>query len=127
MRKIVLLLSSLIILGCGILLNACSDTSEENSKELEESTNQSEYEGEGGGNPEEESTKEEVKVISILVSADEYIYEEESLELDEILDMVKKVEGEFYVKLKDNKATHKAYSKLLKELQALEIKIEEVE
>lgn len=84
-----------------------------------------ENEGEGGGNPHTEN--ENIKVVSILVSGDEFLYENEPIQLDEILEKVKAIENDFYVEIKDNNATHNAYSKLVEALEALEIRIEKSE
>lgn len=79
-------------------------------------------EGEGGGNEflnDGETVK--VKTVAILVSKDEYFYENAPITLEEIASMLEDVEGELVVEITDNNATHKAYDKLVDKLTELEV------
>lgn len=129
MKKVAAVLVIGVIIVClglfffgGINGDSVSDEQNENSKATG-------YEGEGGGNPDKatdkESDKSKMQVVNITVSYDQYWCEEKELTLDEIIDKLDKIEGDFYVKVKDDKATHKAYSSLISKLQELEINVEE--
>lgn len=80
--------------------------------------------GDGGGNEymnEGEAT--EIKTISILVSENYYFYENAPIEFDEIVSMIEQTDVELVVEVTDNKATHKAYDKLLDMLEELAISV----
>ena len=79
-------------------------------------------EGEGGGNEfVNEGESVEIKTIAILVSKDEYFFENAPITLEEIESMLEGAEGELVVDITDNNATHKAYDKLVDKLTDLEI------
>ena len=63
----------------------------------------------------------EIKTIAILVSKDEYFFENAPITLEEIESMLEGAEGELVVDITDNNATHKAYDKLVDKLTDLEI------
>ena len=80
--------------------------------------------GDGGGNEYvNEGEALEVKTISILVSEDDYFYENAPIEFDEIVVMLEQTDGKVVVEITDNKATHKAYNKLIERLEELEISV----
>lgn len=96
------------------------DDTVENSTEISDETTAPE--GEGGGNEflnDGETVK--VKTVAILVSKDEYFYENAPITLEEITSMLEDVEGELVVEITDNNATHKAYDKLVDKLTELEV------
>lgn len=133
MKKGIKILGATVLVlggGVGLLFNVNPSILLDKSavEQVEQQTTVStitENEGEGGGNPHTEN--ENIKVVSILVSGDEFLYENEPIQLDEILEKVKAIENDFYVEIKDNNATHNAYSKLVETLEALEIRIEKSE
>ena len=96
------------------------DDTVENSTEISDETTAPE--GEGGGNEflnDGETVK--VKTVAILVSKDEYFYENAPITLEGIAFMLEDVEGELVVEITDNNATHKAYDKLVDKLTELEV------
>lgn len=96
------------------------DGTVENSTEISDETTAPE--GEGGGNEflnDGETVK--AKTVAILVSKDEYFYENAPITLEEIASMLEDVEGELVVEITDNNATHKAYDKLVDKLTELEV------
>lgn len=140
MRKVIVVmalvvLSALILVGCkkdkeedvkSDTMTEVSASVEKRDDTVENSTEMSVEttapEGEGGGNEfinEGESVK--VKTVAILVSKDEYFYENAPITLEEIVSMLEDIEGEMVVEITDNNATHKAYDKLVDKLTDLEI------
>ena len=96
------------------------DETVENSTEISDETTAPE--GEGGGNEflnDGETVK--VKTVVILVSKDEYFYENAPITLEEIVSMLEDVDGELLVEITDNNATHKAYDKLVDKLTEIEV------
>lgn len=96
------------------------DDTVENSTEISDETTAPE--GEGGGNEflnDGETVK--VKTVAILVSKDEYFYENSPITLEEIASMLEDVEVELVVEITDYNATHKAYDKLVDKLTELEV------
>lgn len=92
--------------------------------ETTETTETTAPQGDGGGNEYvNEGENVEVKTISILVSEDDYFYENAPIEFDEIIVMLEQTDGEVVVEIIDNKATHKAYNKLIERLEELEISV----
>lgn len=92
--------------------------------ETTETTETTAPQGDGGGNEYvNEGETVEVKTISILVSEDDYFYENAPIEFDEIIVMLEQTDGEVVVEITDNKATHKAYNKLIERLEELEISV----
>lgn len=92
--------------------------------ETTETTETRAPQGNGGGNEYvNEGETVEVKTISILVSEDDYFYENAPIEFDEIVGMLDYTGGEVVVEIRDNKATHKAYNKLVEKLEELEISV----
>ena len=92
--------------------------------ETTETAETTEPQGDGGGNEYvNEGETLEVKTISILVSEDDYFYENAPIEFDEIVGMLEYTGGEVVVEITDNKATHKAYNKLVEKLEELEISV----
>lgn len=142
MRKVVVVMA-LVLLSASTLVgckkdkeeDAKSDTMVEVSASMEkeddtvENSSETSVEttvpkGEGGGNEflnDGESVK--VKTVAILVSKDEYFYENAPITLEEIVSMLEDIEGELVVEITDNNATHKAYDKLVDKLTDLEITI----
>lgn len=79
-------------------------------------------EGDGGGNEFiNEGETVEVMTIAILVSNDEYFFENAPITLEEIVSMLEGIEGGLVVEITDNNATYKAYDKLVDKLIDLEI------
>ncbi len=82
--------------------------------------------GEGGGNEFDEnngnaSGDETTEIIPILIEEGVYSYDGELYELDELVTFLQSLKGEFVVELRDDDATHKAYSTLVDKLKELEI------
>ena len=140
MRKImtvisIVMLSTLVLVGCkkDNAEETQSDTRTEVSANAEEKVSDvvqntetpvetTALEGDGGGNEfVNEGETVEVKTIAILVSKNEYFYENAPITLEEIVSMLEDVEGELVVEITDNNATHKAYDKLVDKLTDLEI------
>lgn len=140
MRKIIgvmaiVVLSTLALVGCkkekeedvnSDTMTEVSASMEIQDDTVENSTETSDGitapEGEGGGNEflnDGETVK--VKTVAILVSKDEYFYENAPITLEEIASMLEDVEGELVVEITDNNATHKAYDKLVDKLTELEV------
>lgn len=140
MRKIIVVmaivaLSALALVGCkkekeedvnSDTMTEVSASMEIQDDTVENSTETSDEitapEGEGGGNEflnDGETVK--VKTVAILVSKDEYFYENAPITLEEIASMLEDVEGELVVEITDNNATHKAYDKLVDKLTELEV------
>ncbi len=76
--------------------------------------------GEHSGNTTEVQTekeeKEEENVIRISVVGNEYIYENEQISLEELMEELKNTEEGSTIIVKDDEASKNAYEKLLKEL-----------
>lgn len=99
----------------------------EQVEEAEETAEETAEEGNGGGNAHvSETQEEEGNYISILVSEDNYYYENEVVELDEIIAVLSVADEDVIVKITDNEATHRVYSELLEELDGLGITYVEV-
>lgn len=82
--------------------------------------------GDGGGNKYvNEGEAVDVKTISILVSENEYFCENAPIEFEEILILLEQMDEEVVVEVTDNKATYKAYDKLLDKLEELEVSVVE--
>lgn len=138
MRKIIVVvlivvLSTLAVVGCKKEEDVKSDTMtevsasmEKQEETIEQSTETTTPEGEGGGNEffnDGEGVK--AKKIAVLVSKDEYFYENSPITLEEIVSMLEGTESELVVEITDNNATHKAYDKLVDKLTELEISFTE--
>lgn len=77
----------------------------------------------------EEVVKEEEKEvnrIAILVSGNEYFYENAPITLDETVSMIDSYSGELVVEVTDNNATFRAYHNLLGELEELRVPVTEL-
>ena len=125
MKKFALIVVFLAILGAVayfMFANNSGDVVGDSQSEMKTTG----YEGEAGGNPDKEVDQSKMKVVSITVSYDQYWGEEEDFTLEEIVEKLNKIEGDFYVKVGDSEATHKAYSSLISKLQEMEITYEEV-
>ena len=72
-----------------------------------------------------ESTEEPVVVIEITISEDKYIYENHSIELDELVKEITTIEGKVIINITDENATQKAYQELINELDKIHIEYSE--
>lgn len=140
MRKIIVVmtivvLSALALVGCkkekeedvkSDTMTEVSASMEKQDDTVENSTETSiettAPEGEGGGSEFlDDGETAKLKTVTILVSKDEYFYENAPITLEEFVSMLEEVEGELVVEITDNNATHKAYDKLVDKLTELEV------
>lgn len=56
-------------------------------------------------------------IIKVSVAGSDYFYENEKIELDLLLQRIKKTEGRYVVEIKDEQASKKAYEALIKSLK----------
>lgn len=94
--------------------------STEESKPVEETTKEK---TDGGGNENSIDSKGEATIttIAILVSENEYFYDNKPVGLDDIVKLIEDANGKVIVELTDNKATYKVYSGLIEKLEELEV------
>lgn len=78
-------------------------------------------ENDGGGNEFKNDSEEVVKTISVLVSKEDFYYENARIDFDELMKVIEKVEGKLIVEVTDDSATYKAYNKLIEKLTEMEI------
>ena len=83
-------------------------------------------EGDGGGNEYNNTSDKIVYQFEILVSEDEYYYQNAPIDLDDFIDEVNKIKEDKIVIISDHNATQNAYQKLIKKLTELEISYEEI-
>jgi len=89
---------------------------------------------EGAGNSSKPTTQEEVvdkddkeqgedafdgAILKITVMENEYFYENERITVDEFGDIIKDIDGELIVHIKDDNASKNAYDKLLDKLDSM--------
>jgi hypothetical protein len=63
----------------------------------------------------EEDSKE--IIVKVSVAGSDYFYENEKIELDMLLQEIKKIEGSYVVEIKDEQASKKAYEALIRALK----------
>lgn len=85
--------------------NDVVDSEEENSENKED-----EYDG---------------AILAITVYENEYLYDNEEISLAGFIEIVKAVEGEFVVEVKDNNASLRAYNALLDKLEEMNVNVVE--
>ncbi len=93
------------------------ETSEEEQKQEEpESTNETnpseDPRGDEGGNQYSNDSQEKVFEINVLVSENEYYYDNAPITLEELEKVINEVEGEKIVMISNNNASQSAYKKL---------------
>lgn len=64
-------------------------------------------------------------IMKISVVGNEYFYENERILLEDFISKVKEIEGNLIVEVKDDKASLKAYNRLIDQLDELKISITE--
>lgn len=136
------LVAILIVMICATVLIGCKKDGENDAKidsttetevdveeqvsdvqQATETVNDTEApKGDGGGNKFiHDGEPVEVKTVDVLVSKNEYFYENTPITLEELVSMLEEVEDQLVVEIADNNATHKAYNKLIDKLTELEI------
>lgn len=129
---LVVIMNLVVLSGCNKEKNIPDKTNEtvieddENSK-TQVADERTKSQGDGGGNKYKNENSQDNTTISILVSEDDYFYENASIEFEDIIKMVKEFEGNLTVEISDDEATHKAYSRLIEKLEELEVPIVEKE
>ena len=137
-KKIISLLLCVIaifsLVGCkkedkeNEVLSNVESVIENSSERVTEIPEPTKTQDDGGGEEfvnDEGEKKEEVKIISILVSSDDYYIDNAPIEFDDIITMIENVEGELIVEIIDNMATHKAYNRLVEKIELMEIPLNE--
>lgn len=74
-----------------------------------------------------ETTVEEVVYVSVTVQGRGYLYQNAGIELNALMDDLKKIEGNFVVRITDENASKKAFDDLTSALDKEHISYEEVE
>lgn len=92
----------------------------------EEEANTTEEEQEADKNDEATDTYEGA-ILKISVIGNDYIYDSEKITIDAFVEICKKTEGDFVVKIKDDNASLNAYNELLKALKENDIDYDEEE
>jgi hypothetical protein len=118
---IVAILIAMVLLctRCGFLLGPGSDGGEETGGEPE------------GGSAiedtvkEDEKGKDEITEIKVTVVENEYFYENERVDLDDLMDRIDAFEEKPEVRIKDDNASRKAYDKLIDRLKEKSIQYTE--
>ncbi|MBQ5918766.1 MAG: hypothetical protein IIW92_09420 [Lachnospiraceae bacterium] len=122
MKKIISLIIILVVVAIALTVGNCGGSGS--------------GDGDGGGNGSgsgegaENTTAGEVSteddfngvVYAITVVESDYFYNNDRVELTDIESMVKATSGEFIVEIKEDKASLKAYNKLVEKLEELGVK-----
>lgn len=133
--SLVVIMNLLVLSGCNKekedgnipdTTNKMAIENDENSK-TQVADEKTKSQVDGGGNKYKNKNSQDNTTISILVSEDDYYYENASIEFEDIIKMVKEFEGNLTVEISDDEATHKAYSRLIEKLEKLEIPVVEME
>lgn len=74
-----------------------------------------------------ETTVEEVIYVAVTVQGRGYLYQNSGIELDDLIDELKKIEGNFIIRITDENASKKAFDDLTSALDEYHIPYEEVE
>lgn len=74
-----------------------------------------------------ETTVEEVVYVAVTVQGKGYLYQNAGIELDALMDELKKIEGDFVVRITDENASKKAFDNLTSALEKEHITFEEAE
>ena len=120
MKKIISLIIILVVVAIALTVGNCGGSGD----------------GDGGGNGSgsgegtENTTAGEVStdddfngvVYAITVVESDYFYNNDRVELTDIESMLKATSGEFIVEIKEDKASLKAYNKLVEKLEELGVK-----
>ena len=120
MKKIISLIIILVVVAIALTVGNCGGSGD----------------GDGGGNGSgsgqgvENTTAGEVStdddyngvVYAITVVESDYFYNNDRVELEDIESMIKATSGEFIVEIKEDKASLKAYNKLVEKLEELGVK-----
>ena len=72
-----------------------------------------------------EITEEAVTIIEVTVSGSEYIYENSTIGLDDLINELKEINGKFIVEIKDDNSSKKAYDALKAKLESNNISYSE--
>ena len=68
-----------------------------------------------------EESKTEIRVLLITVVENDYFYENERINIEDFVKEIEDIEDEFVVEIKDDKASLKAYNKLLDTLDEMNV------
>ncbi|MBQ5990713.1 MAG: hypothetical protein IJL67_14625 [Oscillospiraceae bacterium] len=114
--------------GCGASFSLFSNGSGTNSdaSSSSESQESSEVTQEAITDSETtEITEEAVTIIEVTVSGSEYIYENSTIGLDDLINELKEINGKFIVEIKDDNSSKKAYDALKAKLESNNISYSE--
>lgn len=110
--------------------NGQSDTGSEGSSVSDEiqSSSDDEQSSEIETVPEAiETTVEEVVYVAVTVQGKGYLYQNAGIELNALMDELKKIKGDFVVRITDENASKKAFDNLTSALEKEKISYEEAE
>lgn len=68
-----------------------------------------------------EESKTETRVLLITVVENDYFYENERINIEDFVKEIEDIEDEFVIEIKDDKASLKAYNKLLDTLDEMNV------
>lgn len=143
---ITLVLSSIILVGCGRNnSNVENDSSvvsavsqQETDAQFQDSNNvrtadsselvnsdSDNADTDGGGNENNSSSVEKIAEFNILISEDKYFYNNSPIEIDDFISIISEYDGEKIVVISDDNATLQAYKSLTEKLDSLEVSYED--
>lgn len=126
---IILLVAAVIIalLYFGFGMGFGSGTGTGNSKEVstQEQTDDIEEEETVIESETSEDSEIESTILSVTISGNDYYYKNNRIELEELIKVASQIEGRKVVKIKEDKASLKAYNELVEALEAARLIYEE--